>query len=113
MFEGTFEDFQVVVGVVKDKEFVLGETLQVCNDLHQGFGLGVVGCVFLAVRVVDDLTATVNKGNFLKVGVAFGVNDQVAHGTKESYGANRLNISSNISSIYQGHLFDFWRVSSK
>ncbi|NJM00011.1 MAG: hypothetical protein HC924_14965 [Synechococcaceae cyanobacterium SM2_3_2] len=41
--EGGFEDFLVVLGVVEDEGFVLGEVLQVCDDLGQRFGLGVWG----------------------------------------------------------------------
>jgi hypothetical protein len=43
--------------------------------------------------VVDELAAAVDKGDFFEVGVALGVDNQVAHGGAGSRDANVLNIS--------------------
>jgi len=53
----------------------------------------VVGRVFLGVGMVNKLAAAVDKGDLFQVGVALGVDNQVAHGGAGSRDANVLNIS--------------------
>lgn len=81
-----------MICLVENKSLALCQAPQVSNDLGQRFGLGVVGRVFLGVGMVNKLAAAVDKGDFFEVGVALGVDNQVAHGGAGSRDANVLNI---------------------